>query len=285
MALYEDLDSINILRPVAQEFLTGKLTLDGDEYGGKVKTWGKEVKYDSPWIHTGTNDARLCSFWFYVLFSHYNLLPYGCMGCWKICTKLESLDQLLQVYNLQREMGLNSKCGADRREYTDCLYSAFWYGPYDGGLDGARELYARLVEAVKVIDPVPELILKRGCTELELLFGPSDQWYVPKTQLAYEQRIFNLFRPSITRSKQTSDHKTDINQRWIEYAGARGDKTYKKFRSRPFGLQPVTYHDSVHPVENFPVPQVELEWKGDQDGSDQPSKDSDGNGKGTITVI
>ena len=164
MAMYEALASMNVIRPIVRKFQQGiyKLVPD-DDFGGYRIAIRQSPNVFLPWVLTVRSQDRMCDFWYDVLFEDYGLLPSGCGGCWKIAMKLETLDQLFGVLNLQRRMGKPSKCGMDERPWVDALYTAYWYCPYKEGLEGARALHQKVSRAVhREVDPKIKVLLKRA---------------------------------------------------------------------------------------------------------------------------
>lgn len=163
MGMYEDFHKINVIRPIIDSIrpnLYEPVVYPDGKHGLKL---AMSASPSSPWILVRRSHDRLCEFWFDVIFRDYGLLPIGCVSCFKVCMKLDNLDQLFKTLALQKKMDLPSKCGIDERGWTDTLYSAFWYVPLGGGLEAGRELWKQVNKAVhKHVDPGIKVILKRA---------------------------------------------------------------------------------------------------------------------------
>ena len=160
--LYEQLQDIDVLNPIEGEFDRGKV---------RVKPQTKQIEetghlsehVNHGWVHTRMSGDRNCKLWFDVIWDRYRLVPRGCLGCWKIVARPQNLKQTMQLYKVQQKMNLPSKCGMDRRPYSNGLWAGFWYCPRKGGLDEARKLWKRVKKEVKAAcGPSVSVILKRG---------------------------------------------------------------------------------------------------------------------------
>jgi len=163
MGMYEDLHNMNVIRPIIDRIKPGYFE-PVEKPDGTYRL--KNVQYTNPknpWILTRRIKDRLCDFWYDVIFQDYGMLPHGCTGCWKVCMKLDTLEQLMKTLALQKRLDLPAKCGMDERPWTDCLYSAYWYVPYQDGLEGGRKLWKLIKKEVhKHVDPKINVILKRA---------------------------------------------------------------------------------------------------------------------------
>ena len=166
MNLYENLSMADILTPIQGKF---KIDFDKD---GNPKIYLKPVlEMSSPWLSTTKSPDRACDLW-RTYFFNYSVIPQGCRNCFKIVMNIPTLKELFKVLDYQRAHDDNAKCGIEKRTYTGKLgsYGAYWYAPMKEGLEGARKLWKRLNNDF----PSYGLILKKGCTEFENAFPPSD---------------------------------------------------------------------------------------------------------------
>ena len=182
------------------------------------------------------------------------------MHCWKIVARPKNLDELLAVRELQREMGLPSKCGVDLRasETYKGIYLAFWYGPW-GDLEASRELYKEVRRKVRGrLSLDTPVILKRGCTEMENAFGPSHLWTYPLETRRKEELLDTTFEVKELMEMQPSFVETHTLAFWILYAHRRGDKTARKYiRNYPMSVGSVptsVYHDVLPDIKEEVVP-------------------------------
>jgi len=264
MALYEDLKAVNIIPQVARFMPNHAYKMvynkESNDHQMVVDMYPSVAQ---PWIHVKKCDDRLCQYWYDVLFSAYKLLPIGCTGCWKVCVKLQTLKQLMAVYKLQQTQPVTAcKCGMDQRPWNDCLYGAYWYQPLAGGLETARKNWAKINKLVhKHVDPKLTVILKRGCTEMELMAGPSDQWHIPQDQYAYEKLLAATYKPVRDLDPQPEQIQVNIMQQWIEWAMKNGDKTYLDYVDKPLCRPLVYYHKSAHSPKDFPVQAADLSYE------------------------
>ncbi len=277
MALYEELVKIDVIGPVAGMLRGRPLWID--PYG-KIYVY-QEVIPGQPWLHVLTEPKvlRLCGIWHQVYFDHYKIVPKGCRACWKVVWTGETLDQLFRVAELQKEMGLEAKCGTEVRPWSGKLgkYRGFWYSPLEDGLDGGRELHKKVVAKFakdKVVGGT-ELILKRGCTEMEQFFSPSDSWegLVEKGDWDKIEKMLNAVWtiPFATLPRGPLNICTQIG--WIQYGWEHGDPTVvgkypNKYLDNPLKPSVLQYQRSVHSGKDY------IGWEGSSEPvSLEPSGD------------
>uniref|UniRef100_A0A6H1ZCJ9 Uncharacterized protein n=1 Tax=viral metagenome TaxID=1070528 RepID=A0A6H1ZCJ9_9ZZZZ len=245
---YEDLVAIDIA-PV----------LIGDLRKGIAKGEGEKVIYDfgqyhfdTPWIHHGKPKDRDCSRWIHIYFSKFGILPRKCLECWKIVARPKDLKQLFELNKLHSKMALPGKVGVDLRTVGTYkgIYQGFWYCPM-GDLEGARELQKEVRRKVRgALSLDTQVILKRGCTELENRFGPSNNWVqTPEHRMLEDILDAVIVVKDVEEANQPGWIKTHVMRFWIEYAHQNGDKTAKDFVTHyPYSLgsvPTVTYDDIV----------------------------------------
>lgn len=151
-----------------------------------------------------------------------------CHDCYKVVVKPRTVTQLFQLCDLQKEMGHPAKCGIEIRKFVPCLYGGYFY---NRSLDAGRECLRKVKKAVRTqIDPSMGVILKRGCTEFEMRFGPSDKWKVLPEQLKFEEAFREVYVKDMPNSMEMPDYlKSHIKTRWLHWAAQHYDKTYKDF--------------------------------------------------------
>lgn len=241
MAFYEDASRIDLLDVAGPGIDRGGFDYNAD---GTIDI--KLIQRTSiPWVWAKRTLDRKCAKWSDIYWEKYGFRSKGCFDCYKVCVALKTLKQLKGLASLQARMGLPSKCGMDKRQYTNCLYSGFWYCPLDGGVDEARRIWARVEKAVKEqVDSSLEVILKRGCTEMELAIGPSDKWTYTEKDEKFEALLDSVWNDPPQQPEQPANLKLHIQKRWVRWAYAHGDSTWKDFVSpgTKLGLEPVTYH-------------------------------------------
>jgi len=179
---------------------------------------------DGPWIYTKSSDNRACFAWHHVYFKIYDFIPKACMQCWKVVARLHNLRQAVEMLKWQEEMGWPAKVGREMRDFVHGNWGAYWY------TDSKEEGLERWEEVKRFCSVNPfkgvEVGLKRGCTEFEHRFGPSDQWeYKPEWE-ELERKLNNSIVWELAKPPVFDEH---VLMGWIHWAYSRGDKTYKMF--------------------------------------------------------
>jgi hypothetical protein len=248
---YDKLGDEDLIRPLIT-FLqrTSNYHIGSD---GRVHTtmWG--VEPDTPWIHNHSDSNKDCGLWHNVMFDLYGFIPTPCMECWKLVVSMDTVEQLFDMDEMQRELMEFSKCGIEVRDYTPRLYGAYFY---NSSVDEGQERYSQVISAMKdrpllapLLEPKDEdgyprnILLKRACTEFERKFPKSNNWVATPEQVEMEQRIIDLFDRDFPLSQQLPNQKHHVYRKWIEFAACHGDRTYMKFNDeKPLFPAPVTYH-------------------------------------------
>ena len=166
------------------------------------------------------------------------------------------------MQRFQYELTWPGKCGTEQRDYTSGLggYRAFWYAPFYAGLKGARVHFTRVKEAlikhfgielITAREAEGRFFLKRGCTELERDFGPSDQW--DKIDHSAKFNILESVWEDPPRMEKEWPPMIITNRiRWIESAVAYNDQEVLNYVKGPtLGIPSVKYQDSEHAEDNF----------------------------------
>lgn len=242
MNLYQELGPLDILEPIKNRY---KIEFDPD---GNPKIYLKaSLDCDTPWISNCISEERKCNLWG-AYFNSYGIISQGCMKCYKIVMSIPTLRDLFQVLAYQKEEELTCKCGIERRKYVGKVgkYGAYWYVPLSGGVEEGRKIYARLKEKF----PFP-LILKRGCTEFEMMYHPSSKWEEFAEERAWsdtEELLNNLFvaDPMSLKVEMNTPQLLEMSviRRWIEYAFEHGDETYLDFTNGvPLKINLETYQE------------------------------------------
>ena len=102
--------------------------------------------------------------------------------------------------------------------------------------------------------PDTPVILKRGCTEMELAKGPSDQWVYTDADRRLEKTLDAMFEIDESFEELPAHVERHILRTWGQFAYERGDETYKDFIDHPLVRPVVTYHDSDHGDEDLQWP-------------------------------
>lgn len=257
---FEDLQMADLIQPLINDFNRGVAEIKGD----KIVYDYKQTSPDTPWYFHVIEKERSCTLWHKICFEKFHILPRGCMHCWKLVCRPKNLEELFELNKLQAKMTTPCKCGIDIRvtETYKGIYLGFWYAPLMD-LEGARELYKEVRRKVRgALSLDTSVILKRGCTEMENAFGPSNLWeYTPQMRLI-EDLINTTIVVDELKPPQSSFIRDRVFTFWIMAAHRTGDPTAKKYiRNYPYSMgsvPTVTYHDKVPEIKEEVVP-YELE--------------------------
>ena len=125
-------------------------------------------------------------------------------------------------------MDVPAKCGIEMRDYTPKFYGGYFY---NNSLDEGRERYEQVRKAIDenmTGGKDVSVILKRGCTEFEMLKGPSHAWHNTGGE-EYMLEIIDAFvhnpRGGGEQSKMVKDH---VKLKWFLWAHMNGDMSYKE---------------------------------------------------------
>jgi len=236
-------DLLTLLKELPE---VGSFTLRED---GKVSVTLRP-DWDTPWHHVIPMRETDCHLWHKLIFRMLGFVPSRCQECYKVVVRPRTLRGLFALLRVQQELALPSKCGIELREYVPALYGGYFY---NRGLKRGKECYRVVranVDRNEQLGPDVSVILKRGCTEMEHQCGPSNGWSVADGQ--HEAEAF--FDNSIVRVR-TYDAQPEliikrVHRRWIEFAFAAGDETYRDYTGgEPLYPPSVTYHNEMEPVE------------------------------------
>jgi hypothetical protein len=225
----------------------------------------KRMTADPPWAYIKPGLNQNCQFCHTVLFNvilEKKKVPIQCHSCWKVVLMPRDIEELFAAYLLIKELDIPGKCGTEGdRANTDRLYGAYFYNnSLQEGLECWKKVKAA-VERDKVYesdllgapvkvkfgngyDSMPNVILKRACTEFEQACGPSDQWTWDEEQQEIERITANSFCQDIMLIRQTDIQLSRLYYAWIHKAFQWGDQKYKMFTNyNRMYPPPVTYHD------------------------------------------
>jgi len=261
ISFYEQLCGIDIIDPILNLWHQGKMSAGLD---GKFRLH-EELAINRLWIFGAFCPHRDCTKWATIYHDYYKILSPPCKDCWKVVMAPQTILELIEIQKLQDKLSWPSKAGPEQRDYTSGLggYRAFWYCPFGTGLEGGRKHFKRVQKALEDwfgIEKIAEylkaglLYLKRGCTELERDFGPSDQWdeidHTAKFNL-----LETVWEPSAKRLDLTREFSPLVYtnfKRWIEFAIAHGDPSVcQLIGGGPLGVPAVKYHNSIHSGMDF----------------------------------
>jgi len=144
-------------------------------------------------------------------------IPSECLDCYKVVVRPESLGNLKKLKKLMEQMDFPSKCGIERRLEVDAIYGGYWYceGLDEGLLRLDQVEYALLGSGMKPF-------LKRGCTEYEADFGPSNTWKIKPGQMKIEKEAENRIVFENFKTDQRENDKKEIMGEWSKFTRALG---------------------------------------------------------------
>lgn len=251
LSLYEWLKGHDALTWLEPLWASGNWFLNGD---GKLEPMRTQVAIDTPWVHHNHIDRQDC-FLGNLIFNTVSkrmkeffadgapFVPSGCQNCFKVVVRPKTLLQLFALDELQEALGHPSKCGIEVRESVGGLYGGYFYNQ---GLEEGRECYEKVRQAIdtdRYLGSIVPVILKRACTEMEHAVGPSDKWEITEEHEIMERIIIEhlVIEPDLKKQPDAVIWRT--KRKWIEWAYAHGDVTYKHFTDdKPIIPEYITYH-------------------------------------------
>ena len=258
VSFYEQLCAIDIIDPVVSLFLEGKIKTGLD---GKLRLHDV-IALNRTWTIAKMCPERKCAKWLSIYHQVYKILSPPCKQCWKIVYHPYNIRELIEVQKFQTQLDLPSKCGIEQRDFTSGLgaYRAFWYCPFTEGLRGGRRHFEKIKleleehfgeSFIREKIKSDHLYLKRGCTELERDFGPSDKW----DEIDHSRKftlLETVWEDPGNVDREFSPLIYTNYKRWIEYAVAHGDSTVLTYvKGKALGVPSVKYHDSAHREDDF----------------------------------
>lgn len=212
-------------------------------YGGVYKRLAIAVGTDTPWHHVKHLTTKKCGVDNHIKFQVFGYIPPRCMECWKVCVTVKTLEDLFKLLEIEKSLERASKCGIELRWYTPKLYGGYFY---NNSLDEGRECFEVVRKAVdEHLGKDTPVILKRACTEYELVKGPSAGWIMTKD----DHRLDSELEIMIDTYAPISDGQNDwmiaqVHSRWMEWAFKHKDPTVGKYIGEtPLYPGCMTYHD------------------------------------------
>lgn len=235
MINYKELSKVDIIGKLKPWFDNGAFFLRED---GKL-TRKTRLSHNTPWIHQKIARNRNCGL-YHIYFEAFKFIHSVCQDCWKVVVRPRTLMELHRLLEMQKVMGLPSKCGIERRDSVFGLYGGYFYNDsLAQGLD-CMDLVRVNVDS-NISSDVP-IFLKKGCTEFELEIGPSDEWEVSDEQKEMEYLLMDIVDNDISKSVQPDHLKDSVFRTWIHWAYQNGDLTYKEYTDgEPLFRPYVTY--------------------------------------------
>ena len=189
----------------------------------KIKPSVVAEPFDTPWHHApvaipGSREQGLdCG-----LLTIYHNYVFGqkavhsfCMDCYKVVVVLETKEQVHKVAEWQHGLGVACKVGAERRNYTQRKWGAYFYCR---GVEEGRERYKMVRKWVdENLGEHIKVFLKRACTEFEQHLGDSDKWQTLEHQDEIEEegkKIFDYEPAEPFQSEAIKHHVWDLWDAW-----------------------------------------------------------------------
>lgn len=218
-----------------------------DVADGRLKRMGPTtMQPQSPWCHGKGTYKKNCLFDHHIVFDLFDIIPKACIDCWKVVVTPKTVHQLMEMEAIQQQLPWPCKCGIEMRDYTPKFYGAYFY---NHSFDEGRSRYEEVVKLVKDNMPggkdlVKDIILKRGCTEFEMLKGPSPFWHMT----AKEEEMYEILRAYVVQDRshmrQPESIKNHVRQVWLLWAHSINDMTYLQYNDNtPLFPGYVKYHE------------------------------------------
>jgi hypothetical protein len=200
---------------------------------------------NTPWCHVSSSHDKHCSLDHNVIYNNWRIIHPRCLECWKTVVAPRTFHELLLLEGLQKQLGFDSKCGIEMRDYTPRHYGGYFYS---SSLDEGRARYKEVKEAVsEVLSPEvgASVILKRGCTEYEMGSGPSLYWNINRQQEEMLKIIEAFVDVRLSHGQQSSMLQRNVHMKWVLWAHANGDMSYVDYNGGK-KLFPgyVSYHEN-----------------------------------------
>lgn len=203
--------------------------------------------FGTPWCHARHLAGKHCTLDSQMTFTMYNAIHPRCMSCWKTVVTPKNFDELMTWWKVQNhgEIDFSCKCGIEMRDYTPKFYGAYHYA---GSIEEGREQYEKCKELAKKHlseETANGVILKRACTEFELLKGPSNTWHLTED----EERIINLVDTYVDFPNQNKGQDKEIghphvHMRWLLWAHMNNDMSYLPYNGDiPIFPGYIKYHE------------------------------------------
>lgn len=241
--LFSDLNAINIVPAMAAGamFGTGRWIDPDDQKLHQMTSLDPSVN----WIYVNPDPKKYCMI-YREIEEGFRFIPSTCLNCWKVVVIPRSFHELLQIYQLEKELSEEDpecwcKCGVESRDSVNRHYGGYFYTSSKG--EGLRR-YKIVREAVnKYVNPQIDILLKRYCTEFEHRYGPSDKYKQPPGAKEIEKEVFSKIEFKQQARKQPEWIRRHVIQRWMLFAWGRADPTVQLYNdSKPLFPKYVTYH-------------------------------------------
>lgn len=209
---------------------------------------------NAPWIYVNPSPDIHCSWWTDMR-DMGKFIPTKCMNCYKVVVRPRTLQELMQLYQMQLKMVEKDpecycKCGIETRPYVFGNYGGYFY---NRGLKQGLEKYKQVRENVnKEISPDVPVTLKRYCTEFERDFGPSPFYKQPEDAKRFEALIEKHAIIDKIKVDNSDPMIVRMMRRWIQHAWSVGDETVFLYTDgKKMGVDCCTYHEAVGELDKI----------------------------------
>ena len=245
MSYYDEIgktDIIAYMRPQLERGVFNLRDSDGKLFATANMAW------NTPWHHI--KHAFLdCQTWHRVIFDFIAsqletpFVPSKCQNCWKVVVRPGTLEQLFALERLQKQLDVPCKCGIEIRNTVHGLYGGYFYNySFPEGLERYKQVREE-VNQEPLLGPDIPVFLKRACTEFEHLCGDSKFWGITPKQRELEAMVDRYVVSDDMQRRQPDHLVRHVHRKWIEYAFANGDATYKIYTDgKPLYPAYRTYH-------------------------------------------
>ena len=234
MKIYDELVNADIISKIKPLLETGEITITPDWKIHKSDSFRADYSprsFQSPWMFLWEPDGPEWHCWkkHLIYFDYLDLLPSDCLNCYKVVLAPPNLETMHYLYNKFLPLEWPAKIGAEVRPYVNRLWGMYFY---NRGLEAGRTRYQEVKDIISGLDRDINCILKRGCTEFEIKYGPSNQWdnIITEKQREYERKLDKIFVNPPPSKNTAPPYFTSHKWRYfVEFAAANGDETYLKF--------------------------------------------------------
>jgi hypothetical protein len=216
-----------------------------------VPTLGLSKERVTPWVHIKQDGRRKCKIYTDVIEPYLHFIPHKCQNCWKVVFRPQYIKDMLNLIPLMRGLAEKHnfccKLGAETRPWTSGVYGKwglwgcyFYNNTQKQGIHcwetvlnaiAADDNLKHLLDDVDDDGYPSRLVLKRGCTEFEVMgkYGDSKDWVHTEENLAMERAVWNLFMDQDLSIPQSPEIQNHVIGRWFSHAHSAGDPTVKEF--------------------------------------------------------
>jgi len=254
LSFYEELEKWDFCAKISPMLNSGAMFFDPKT---RLLTMTTVINPDTQWIYVRDNseEQMRCRLWLQIWHQFFKIIPAHCMQCYKVVVKLDTVEDLFKMQEIQERMGRRAKCGYETREYVEGLYSGYFYCR---GLEEGKQVHEKVCHwldtfadfttpcvSKKPLGESATAILKRACTEMERDHGPSSKWVLSDDDRKWYRIVMESTDPLMTlEASQPSVVKNHVKMRWLKFASQHKDKTARIFNNnKPLHVVVETYHD------------------------------------------